>query len=206
MSDLVSIIKWLSENDDHARSIGYNGRLLAYKIDYETELGTAIDTVGAAFRAFSAMRQSTGHGPYGQISVNAVSTCHGTYFAYDLEQKRLLHVKPELFLLNARFQPISTLEIDGSVYLCVNGKGYIISIKNDGLARLAQERRDTCDDRFEMILQGGKSDGRFSLRSGESFLCADDGGLLTVSRRSASDWEIFKSDFLEDPLCALGLT
>jgi len=50
LSNLVDRIRWLRANDDAAREIGRQGRILAESMDYESELNAAAIEIKAAFR------------------------------------------------------------------------------------------------------------------------------------------------------------
>jgi hypothetical protein len=56
MSDLITKIKWLRQNDDLAREIGRRGRELAASLDYEAEIAKAAPTITAALRQDAFLR------------------------------------------------------------------------------------------------------------------------------------------------------
>lgn len=56
MSDLVTKIEWLRQNDDLAKEIGRRGRDLAASLDYEAEIARSASTITAALRQDAFLR------------------------------------------------------------------------------------------------------------------------------------------------------
>jgi hypothetical protein len=190
LSDLVSKIQWLIEHDTQARRIGENGRALAYSIDYEAELDSAVDTVAAAFRAYSAAHMAALNDD-GRTEPEKIISTHGTVLAYSLLSRTLVHVFPELLPLHTQILPLSLrVEADFAHLVTPSGE-YIVGIRPDGSAEFNLEpEKPPAALRAVRKVEGGTVLFAFQLR--ELFLCAEDDGRVTVSRQTASHWESFR--------------
>jgi Glycosyl transferase family 90 len=186
MSDLVAKIEWLIRHDEEAKKIGERGRELANSIDYETELETAVDTVNAAFRSFSAMSESVANDSLKQARAK-IFTPHGTFLVYDLETSKILHVVREFSLLHRRFLPLSLGEGENGGRLLTESAEHVVKINSNGSAKILAEGPEA-GSVFEVI-RSAEKDPLFSLKLHGLFVCAEDDGQITVSRKVASRWE-----------------
>ncbi len=187
MSDLVCKIQWLKQHDTEARAIGENGRALAYSIEYEAELDRAMDTVSAAFRAFSAARSATAYNSVGAREQNKY-THHRTILAYDRESRAVVHVAPELATLNLTVLPLTLEEVGGDIYLKTPLGEYIVDIDTDGNAKLAT--KPTLESRRACSKTLGE-EASYTFKFNDNFACAEPDGRVTVKRKIASQWELF---------------
>lgn len=186
MSDLVSKIEWLIGHDKEAEKIGQNARDLAYSIEYETELETAVETVGAAFRSFSAMSVPVGIKTLGR---KGVSTHHGTFLTFDLETSRIVHVARDLGFLPGRFLRLSLAPVGTGALLVSSSGKFVGKIRDNGNAEIVEDQAQA-GDVFEIIKRAENSN-MFALKLRGLFLCAEEDGGITVSRNIAGNWETF---------------
>jgi hypothetical protein len=191
MSDLMDKIEWCKANDTAARRIGENGRALALSMNYESEMETALDVVTAAFAAFSAsqfalVKDASARTP------DLIFSCHGTVLAYRRMSRQLVHVLPEVALLNSGLQPLVIDAVGDNVYLRVRSGEYVGRINPDGRAALSKTapKRDAGALSGQRTMIGQEVFYTFS-HSG-IYVCAEGDGRITVSRKVASTWEHFR--------------
>jgi hypothetical protein len=183
MSDLVAKIEWLIQHDTEAKKIGANGRALAYSIEYEAELDSALDTISAAFRSSSAARSATVNSATRQ---RTISTCHGTILAYNPESKALVHVAPELIFANL---PLYIEEIGANIHLRTSSGEYIVDIGTEGSAKT---RINSTPGHIRAEKKNEGEATFFMFKINDKFMCAETDGRITVTRKAGSYWESFR--------------
>ena len=196
LSDLRARIQWLRTHDDQARQIGENARALGYAIEYEAELERAMETVAAAFRAHSAILQQA-KARIG-ASQQVVFTCHGSVVCFNRKSGWLVHAPVEEVIADTAYLPL-TLErrAEGALLRTADGQ-YVTRIRNDGAAALTSSPPAGRESYF-MMFDGHQPSrpGSHALAISGNFACADNGKVITFSRRVISTWESFKTGTMD---------
>jgi len=185
MSDLVSKIQWLKQHDAEARAIGENGRALAYSIEYEAELDSAVNTVSAAIRFFSAARSAATYTPT-PAGQRKISTYHGTILAYSPASRALVHIAPES---NFFEWPLILDGVGGDLYLKTPSGQYVVDIAADGTAKIAAKPA-LKNGRILRKVEG--ENAFYTVQINDKYMCAESDGRVTVTREIASMWESFR--------------
>jgi hypothetical protein len=149
------------------------------------ELESAVETVDAAFRSFSAMSDFAGRET---PSRERIFTQHGTFLAYDLETGKIVHVAREFSFLYRRFLPLSLSVGEKGACLLTESGDYVVNINGNGKAQIVAVRPET-GSVFEIIRSADKNPNLFSLKLLGLFVCAEEDGRITVSRKVAAKWE-----------------
>ena len=119
----------------------------------------------------------------GRESRERIFTQHGTFLAYDLETSKIVHVAREFSFLHRRLLSLSVGE-KGACLLTESGE-YVVNINGNGKAQIVAVRPET-GSVFEVIRSADKNPNLFSLKLLGLFVCAEEDGRITVSRKVAS--------------------
>jgi len=190
LSDLLGKIEWLRGHDAEARKIGENARALGYAIEYESEVDRALDTISAAFRAYSAAVHMAR--PRFGDRHPLVFTCHRSVVCFSRKLGRILHVPPEDVITDTSYLPLSLeRRLEGAVFRAPGGE-YVTNIGPDGTASLMQSPPGGREAYFKLT-DGhlATRPGSYAMSLGGNFACADNDMALTFSRGVISTWESF---------------